>query len=662
MHPRRRILRPLLVLGPLAVVGLTGYDYGARVVVRSEADIMDFDGNEDMTEEERTQLLELYNDPLDLNKASREDLYLLPDVTWEMADAILERRKSRPFETEREVRSIVGRTIYQEIKPFVFVVPPRKGPPPKYRGSVTAKVYEQMKDETTPMVVVRTRHQYGKTYDGGLILAEEQGPYGFTYEDEGFTVEGERPNVKLERAFFKTNQGAWSAIAGNYMAGFGLGLTFDITDRSRPDGFYHDLAVTEDTESYDSYSVPKRLFGVAGQAARIPVGDQWLRFTGFASMARHDLYCADLSRTDNESFGCTADNDDTVDYVTFPNLYREDLFGMNASFYWADHSHVGFTAWGGRTDQETDFLFTGVSIPNRDFYGAGGVDVELNLNQVDVLAETAITDSGGVGARVETVSDVGNATEITAALRYYGANFDNPHSRGQAQPDEYSLRDDDDEYEGEVEGSDRDRDEIGPQVAVVTAPAEWTTLRFKADLWNVPSQGVTNAYGETRAHFEPNEWLGVDLQGYIKDKDLKQGGREQSYESYGDDPAAGQAMSMGGGLRFDPKETFTFQTAYKERYADGSDDAAYDRTWYTWAKVIWDATPWVTLSVRAKYYNETPGDDSGERYRDGWVNVRGKLPQRITLDGRYQYTEYFDTEEKDPNPEHKVRVSFDWRF
>ena len=657
LTPQR--VTPLLLL--TTVPSLLAFDYGGPILVRSESDIIELEYSGEIDEELRDQLLDLFDNPLDLNTASRDDLVLLPEVTYGLADRIIERRSDRAFDNARQVRDVVGRSIYNQLKPFVTTMKVPE-PPEPIKGQISARYLDNYSDDKPPMVSLKAKVRYHKWLEAGVLVAEEQGVYGVSYDNDTITVEGVRPVVSLERVYASIDRGDWAVMMGHYKAGFGQRLTFDVTDKQRPHGFYQDLRYTEDYEGYDSYSVSRRLLGVAASTERqLGAEGPRLDLTFFASSNPHDLY---YTYFDPHDYSVTGD--DVVEYPSFPWVYREDIVGVNASLFWAKRIHAGFTGWGGHVSKAFEFDFTNTPIPNRDFYGALGVDGAYGVGMVDVLGEVAITDTGGLGARAESVVDQG-MVEASVAMRYYGEGFDNPHSRGKSEPDQYGRDESFEEYDYVIAGGDRDRDEIGPQVQVIFDPYGWIRLRAKGDLWHVPSQDINHAYAEARLDLDPIEYIGLDVVGYIRDKDIAEGGRDQSYQ-YG----SGGKNALGVGLTSQPVEPLIIQLFAKQVWEDSSGDAYSDSFMlhrYAWGKIIWDVTGDVELTLRCKWYDERiDTDGTGKEYWSAYGQARGKLFNKLTLLARYeqQHVLYPDDEpdltEEQLATEHKLKVGVDFRF
>jgi hypothetical protein len=655
-HPRPRSLAPLLLLA--TVPSLLAFDYGTPIIVRSEADIIELEYMGEIDEELRDQLLDLYDNPLDLNTANREDLVLLPEVTYSLADRIIEHRDRDPFDSSRGLRDIVGRSIWNQVKPFVTTMKVPQ-PPEPLKGTISVRYLDKFDDGKPPVASLKAKVRYHRWLEAGVLLAEEQGLYGVSYDNASpITVEGVRPVVSLERVYASVDRGGWAVIMGHYKAGFGQRLTFDVTDKQRPHGFYQDLTYTEDYEGYDSYSVSRRLLGVAASTER-QLGEEGPRLdlTFFASSNPHDLYQGYFTPNDH----VLPDGTKTA-YPTFPWLYREDIVGLNASLFWAKRIHAGFTGWGGHVDKAFDFDFTNTPIPNRDYYGALGLDGAYGIGMFDVFGEVALTDSGGLGARAETVVDQG-MVEASVAMRYYGTDFDNPHSRGKSEPDQYSKDDSYSEYDYILSGGDRDRDEVGPQVQVIFDPYGWIRLRAKGDIWHVPSEEITHSYVEARLDIDPIDYVGFDVVAYMRDKDIAVGGHDQDYE---DSDGKGAKNALGAGFTLQPTEPLIVQVFAKQVWEDSSTyDGEFMNDRYAWGKIIWDPMESLELTGRAKWYDERIDiDGTGVEYWSAYGQVRGKLFRKLTLFARYEQEHVlYPAAEDSPGPtEHKLKVGSDFRF
>ena len=260
----------------------------------------------DVTEDERDRLIALLANPLNLNEADRLSLVELPAITYAMADAILKLRdKKGGFKSFNELNEVDVLTVgaMGQIRPFVRVVRVTPVEIPLH-GSVRLGVHDAFHDENTPGAYIRADLELDEWAELGWValLAERPGDLSFVPEpDNGddlpyFLADPESltfdPLVKL---YVSTDQRIGGptrirAIAGSYVAGFGERLTFDVTNRVEPDGWYKDNLVYS---NYDTGDVaPRRgLFGGAVTLDRVElIPDIWWNTTAFGSWQKQRLY------------------------------------------------------------------------------------------------------------------------------------------------------------------------------------------------------------------------------------------------------------------------------------------------------------------------------------------------------------------------------------
>jgi hypothetical protein len=74
--------------------------------------------------------------------------------------------------------------------------------------------------------------------------------------------------------------------------------------------------------------------------------------------------------------------------------------------------------------------------PTRQWYGALGIAARTNWNKLRLTSEAALTDRFAIGIFTQATLQAANRAELTTSLRYFGANFDNPHTGVYAAADE----------------------------------------------------------------------------------------------------------------------------------------------------------------------------------------------------------------------------------
>lgn len=544
--------------------------FSAPIVAENEEDLQSLYTDGVIDEADLEALVELYNNPIDLNAARRLEVYNLPGITLDLARAIVaDRRKNGPFVNMADLARVDGVTqdILTQIEPFAEVKPPATQQKRDLRGKVRARVIKsfqpveplsatatsatpaQLGYEKWPVGYVSTRVDYQRKWEVGFLGAMTEGLNWRDYDADSGTMYAKwgAPMFEFGKAYVSREQGNASFVIGSYTAGFGLGLAFDDTNRSHPTGFYQDLAVNAD----ENISIPDRLFGGAVRLPNVNLGERArLDTTLFASSWWYDVYQYDLGVPSDPD--CTDPADPSCDFsspsvklwvddswhrsrqVTFANAYREDLLGANTTFHVLDAAHVGLTGYVGHMDTtslpgdagQLDLVPTGGG-PTHTWFGAVGLDGAWSFATTELLAEVSHSFTGGNAALLKSITDV-RVGEIEASLRSYGTNFDNPHARGLANADEYAGM--------------RDRDEQGARLKANLAPLAWLDSRAMVDLWQRMSMdGIWNLETYLQLAADPWKPLKITVFGDFKDRDLAKHGDDMVYggdeysEVYGED-------------------------------------------------------------------------------------------------------------------------------
>lgn len=328
----RSLLLPLVLLSLLCSSPVGAYDYSVPILVDNEDDIYELLMSEDISDDEKDTLIDLLRDPLDLNKASRSELYNLPGLTYEMVDGIIARRQYDPFKRITQLKEIADLTpdIYAQVKKFVRVVAERKKSEPKKKARkegpvevrVRAKVVDRIKGEgegTTSAADDKWPEAYAMVQAGdrsfwkvGALVNVENtiGPassigsnldaFPNVVDDEGLPKDsfahdkyyfletsGTTWLPAWPKVYASFNVGDYKALAGSYRVGFGQRLVFDTLGRDNPYGFVEDLSVSEGEYSFSPY---KGLFGAVATIPVVRIGEMRVEATPFFSWWRHDSY------------------------------------------------------------------------------------------------------------------------------------------------------------------------------------------------------------------------------------------------------------------------------------------------------------------------------------------------------------------------------------
>lgn len=690
--PRSRTARP----GALALaVLLAGRAADARiypttVLVDSEDDLRALYEDGLLEEADFETLRDLLYTPVDINRARRSDLYDLPGLTLDRVDALIAFRKANgAFATVDALRQVEGfdDEVMAQIRPFVEARPVRKlelGEIPvrgriKARTALELEPVEPVEDDHANRTHTVEQLGYGpfpSTYIGGEVEAWrwlELGMLGILRQDvNGVAWDDERRDfhvsygtvAELARVYAAAHRVRLDAVVGSYSAGFGLGLTLDRTQRTRPHGLYPDLTIS----GTDEFKAPRRMFGAGVRGFNLPLGPLSFDGTVLVSSTRGDVYQYDIAVAGGEPADPYLEELESprvyldgqrVGYVTIPNLWREDLAAANATLRLGDRAHIGFTGYAARQDRtlvegmDEDYAFVlRDGWPVEPTYGAFGLDMAYGTGHVDLQAELAHSAGGGNGMMVQTILSWPK-TEVEATLRRYDEDFSNPYARGQANADTYYGQ--------------RDRDEQGARVKVESKPIKQLSLRGTADLWENMSAGVWNADLYARAAWAPDREL--DVVGFVqhRNRNLAVNDRTRVYggdfedeylgDSVGEDlvdetdlsgeadpiDRAGARNDVGVQIDVDKVPKTSITAFYKRYYEDAGllypADGEPCEPWfqigqYTWLKVRYLPVDETALTWRLRYRDDDLYGSRGDRQLESYLQVDQKLPKRVKVSAR----------------------------
>lgn len=577
------------------------YDAVDLSQVTQEEDLRDLAYQGDLDDEDVSILIELLLDPVDLNRARRDALYQLPSLTYEHVDAILAwRQEHGRFESVDQLLEVPGITpdILAQLARFAAVRPPvserlRPSGSVKVRGAGIVHSGERPEGYAVAQAGAQD-------FDAAVVLLEQPGvgAWAFDPNDLSFNIALGSPVYSLAKVYVAVDRPTFSAILGSYTAGFGQRLTFDVSQRTRPNGFYRDHRVSNSID----FDASQRLFGAAATWNGASVGEVSIGGTAFISVGRKDLYqnyfsvlppagveYGELAYGLSPDFS-TADGTD-YQYVTLPDLYSEAILGVHGEVDLPGIHRLGVTAWGARLNPRAPIYFLN-QLPDRPLFGAVGLDFSTGYGSWDAAGEIAVMDSGGVGALVRAARGTKKG-EIVISARHYGEGFDNPYSRGKAQADTYSSPRPDRRDVGdppldpdEITGYDRDRDEQGVRVEGYWKAKPWLRLTAFSDQWRAPSTGLWDLDTQVRADFEIRKAASIDVLLRYQDKVLSQYGRARSYgDDVGCDPddpdaqcggeviedldtAAGSKITAGSYLTLRVIPLTTWYVSYRRYYED----------------------------------------------------------------------------------------------
>ena len=692
-------------------------DYGLFIEIESEEDLIDLLSAQDIDESTYQSLLELFEDGIDLNTASRDEIYELPNLTYSEVDAILQYRQEAGSITDPY--SILSLNLISEQKflaiiPFLIVYDVEVSEFPT-NGVIKYRVNAVLSDEKVPSMWLGGEISTLKYIDAGIIGGLTRTHISDVRADNARdALTTQEPSVQVEPAKFyvqfKSRQ--FHLIAGTFSIGFGQKLVFDTTSKYNPNGMAIDKNIGLSSElsntckesggELDSpcsgdkryqYQAPdyywtNRLRGLGVGLKRLEIGKGWFQAYAFGSYQTHDIYQYELynkDRCQNPDYDhlddCSAPKvyltlDDPLKpttqlkSTTLRNMFNELLIGGNASYFFGHNTHLGVTGYGAAVtwlvdDINLDFQEWS-SRPYGGSYGAIGLDGSWGSEYINIFFELAKSfdgqpNGGGIAGIIRTTLNL-HHHEIEAALRYYDQNFANPH----AHPISAS-----DEYEGL-----RARDEAGARLKYSGMVGD-LGIRGSLDFWRQFSNEINKIKFYVRGEYEVSRWLKPGVWFEFNDKDISDSNRTNCYETYSGTPlegepeyCQGEKIKVGIQFRFTPSKKIGVTLKYQHGWLDDSSDDFSDSfrqdqsAWFDFA-----FKPLDDLRLRATFrytFDDISSNENLEKsiYASGEVAYNFQKMMLIKL--RYRMDNQIDKREgttiRTPNPSHWLFLDLEYRF
>jgi len=638
-------------------------EYSVEIRIEDEDDINElyFDG--EITEEERDRLLTLYLAKVDLNRATREELYDLPGFTWMMADAVIERR-GRPggIRAVEEIADIPGMTpaVMAQIRPFVIARPinerRRAGVESKTGGIARYAAREQEGGQNTwdPAFYERLR---ARAYDHaalGLLLTVgyqigdvRSAPQGGALSAEGYAIRGNVP-----RFYAMWDGPRLSALVGTYRLGYGLRLTLDTSRKQRPHGIY------PNDELYESNDAGKvtpldGFVGAAVLAKYLPLRRGWFDASAFGSVAygpfRKDIYSYDFTYDHgSEPFLIDEDTLEPIRYATLPRAVEEWVAGGNVTYNLDRRTALGVTGYYGGVGLSFDAADLRVAFASKYPearnghpcgtpgttcpFGAAGVNVKLGHGIFDGAVEAAVNDVGKPAVLAVAWVEPAPKFEIIPSFRYYSPKYDNPYARGESATDEYL--------------GNRARDELGPRLRLLYRPLRLFRVLLDVDFYRKENEPIYDPdtgqlvstvnsptwdfRGLFRMESWPTEKEHVVAWFFMHDRNLAKGGRGLTYEATSPDTAGGMRFSYALQASTSRPKGWHFAVQFKHSFEDTATfSTKFDKSFYIWGRVRASLFKGSSLSLRVKYSDEytdtAPSRSQNRRYCEDEDTSQGSL-------------------------------------
>jgi hypothetical protein len=570
--------------------------YESFLDVETEQDLRDALSVRQISSETFERLLDLLARGVDLDRASRQELYELPNLTYREVDAILAYRASRGGQGLGDGSPLVAAGILEDqrlsaIAPFLQL---RSSAPglAGVRGRMQTQARATLAERGPPPLGLRMRATGFDGVTAGVALAlTRQRLDDVRYEPnrQVLVAAAPGPRVSLAKAYLQWQGARHAVLVGSYRAGFGQRLVFDNSGAEQPEGFVFDDQLVSGGEPARSCKLSsgeaaapcaaadspllasdvrwrEALWGAAASLRRLAAGPGLLSLHAFASYAPRAVYQYELvDRRRCPVPGREADPACAAPpviqapsgellspafrhaYQTLPAMFAEALVGAHAGYALPRGLRAGLTGYGARSRDLIGGaqLATGAGarLPGGQRFGALGGELALRRGGAELGAEVARSlGEDGLGAVLRLALSRGGAGdeggEVEGAGGQGGGELELMGRYYQASfvnPYARPLAAAD-----ELLGQ-RARDEAGVRVRT----SRWWpkgSVRAELDAWRNLSGSALELSGAARGELQlyPRLRGGAGLA--FDDKDLAHGGRRECFEGAA---AAGEGSADG---------------------------------------------------------------------------------------------------------------------
>ncbi len=700
--------------------------YENAIDIDGEEDIFELEQRGDISEETSQTLVEILREGVDLNAASREQLYDLPGITYADVDAILEYRKAKGrIDDPAELVGAGALTPEQlvQIAPFLRIDAARPILP--VSGKVHAATRFTTTDNVPPPALLSGRIKAPLNLSAGFMMfttRRRAAPPTYDPTSDALASEGFLYTPHLPRIWAQWRPGNARLVAGTFTIGFGERLTLDNTRRVTPRGIYlvDDYRRTiplsqtcklsgqgllddptsgcDQTDGKNLYITPDYTWresfrGIAGSIEDLKLGSEAsMSLYGFASYQQRAIYqyelydrryCEDPREDGNAQ--CKAPNvylnggESRLVFSTLRNAFDELTGGGHVTIKPSYRFTLGVTGYAAmpffrQTPLQLDFQEYS-RYPSGGAFGAIGVDAHTSVKAFNFFFEAThnfdgrvgTTGAGGYGAEQRTTfSPKGHEFELS--LRFYDTGFGTPYARPIASPDI-------------LEGQ-RARNEAGARFRwAATWSKDWQT-RLSANFWvnpwadpNGAPAGVPNLYILGRVDFtgwkffQPGIW--VDMRNRNVPSSVHGTCASGTIILTEGQPftCSGDLYKIAARLEISPLRRLvqaTLQSTFTWK-----DDIRYKDRFRNdlqlWAEVRTRPVDFLQFRVRARYLNQDI-EDPTYLEENIWTFLEGTvfITKGTQLSLRYDLFFWLDqrssTPNRVPNPENRFQLDFRANF
>jgi hypothetical protein len=573
---RRLLLLASFVLALLSPRAARAIEYEVFIDVDSEEELYDLYITDQISEDTFNTLVELRRRGVDLNEADRDQLYSLPNLTYDDVDAILAYREEVGVihaPGDLVAAGVLTPDKLRSILTFIQAYDTRRKLTATH-GWIRYQTAWSQQDRTVPPMTLQARVTTLRELTlgfAGLVSRQRPGNPVWDPTREAMMAPEMKPRISVPKYYVQWDNDRFGIIAGSYRIGFGQRLTFDNTDRYTPNGFFLDDAVfrprdlgrlcresagelpqtpcpqgADDPQYYGTKDFRWRdsLRGLALGAKHLSLPVGWLQLYGFGSWQSKQIYQYQVRDTDrcpdalaDDEDACSAptvlvarDDQDRFEPTsahktqTLPNMYEEFVGGGNFSWFYDRRTHVGVTGYGATAlwkvgGAELDFQDWSTT-PFGGAWGAIGADMAWGHRWSDLGLEVARSFDSMTSATDESYGGGGYAgilrqtsTFGTSELELTARYYDRNYANPFAGPISQP-----DKFDG-----NRARDEAGGRIRYTGRLGDRLDLRGLADVWVQPSQLSPKMLTYLRGDIDVNDWFRPGLWLQYRNVDLRPG-------------------------------------------------------------------------------------------------------------------------------------------
>ena len=410
-----------------------------------------------ISDEVAWQIIEMLNHPINLNRARIRELSQIPGLSESEAALIVAQRKQLGrLNSWSEVRQIPALTVdqFDLLRAFTQISAQQ------IKAQIVSTFSQIANDERPHKITVRSRLRLHQQVALGLLIQHDDASrYRLESGADSASIDilADPPKWRVPKIYFlfHPNRIIFQLVVGHLTAGFSSGLVFNDARRFRPQGLYLDQTI----------STHKQRGAIATWQSEKIGGALFAAYQCYPSSQLKSVTGLDSGRR-------------------IFDVYREGLVRGSIFLPANPQTEIGLVSYASRI---WDRFSTVVASPNHGrAYGGLYAQTELDRSEIRTKIRGEVATGYPVSFQqmviyFETEIQTGRLSFL-GSVRYYGIQFDNPHSRGFADAADASSKD-----------KTGDIDEAGLLAQVRYQPHRQFWVCLYSDQWRHPSTAEADA-------------------------------------------------------------------------------------------------------------------------------------------------------------------------